>query len=321
MPSKILVTGAAGFIGYHVSKALAESHTVIGIDNYSDYYNPDLKRDRVSILTNESNFSFIKMDIVDRQKLSALFKMERFDIIVHLAAQAGVRHSIENPRPYIDTNIVGTFNILEGCRYNSNLKHLVYASSSSVYGRSAKTPFSEEDLVREPSSLYAASKRSVELMVESYNHLYKLPCTGLRFFTVYGPWGRPDMAYYKFTELLYNNQPIPLYNRGKHERAMTYISDIVDGVKTVAESQPESHKIYNLGHYKTVDLLTLVNTLGSLTKKEINLEYLPFQSGDVLKTSANINLAGKDFGYSPKVDFRKGLENFVDWYKWYHKIT
>ncbi len=316
---KILITGATGFIGYHTSQALSKQHTVIGIDNFSEYYDPQLKRDRLLQLVSNPNFFFVELDIINRKELPILFKREKFDIVIHLAAQPGVLYSIKDPEPYIDTNLVGTANLLEACRHN-NVKHLIYASSSSVYGRNTKIPFSEDDSVDLPSSLYAATKRSTELMVESYSYLYDMTCTGLRFFTVYGPWGRPDMAYYKFTELLYNNKPIPLYNKGKHRRDMTYIDDVVDGIAAVVESEPKGHHIYNLGNTNPIELWTLVYELQDLTQKKTVILKLPLQGGDVLETYANIDRAFKDFGYHPKIQLHEGLENFIAWYKQYNKI-
>lgn len=316
---KILVTGAAGFIGYHTSKALSKQHIVFGIDNFYEYYDPQLKKDRISQLVKVPSFFFTKLDITDRKELPVYFKREKFDVVVHLAAQPGILYSIKHPESYIDNNLVGTANLLEACRH-SNVKHLVYASSSSVYGRNVDIPFLEDDPVRLPSSLYAATKRAVELMVESYNHLYKLPCTGLRFFTVYGPWGRPDMAYYKFTKLLYDNKSISLYNEGKHKRDMTYIDDIVEGITAVIRGKPIGHRIYNLGNTNPILLWTLLRELEDLVQRTAIIQKLPFQEGDVLETYANIDRASKDFGYQPKVQLHEGLENFIDWYKWYHKV-
>lgn len=327
---KILVTGAAGFIGYHVCKSLSELNTVIGIDNYSTYYNINLKKDRITTLASlnipsaslniSSAFSFVHMTIINIEALDLLFKKEKFDIVIHLAAQAGVRYSIEHPRLYIETNLVGTANLLELCRQH-DIKHFVYASSSSVYGRNTKIPFSEDDPVRLPSNLYAVTKRSIELMAESYTYLHKLPTTGLRFFTVYGPWGRPDMAYYKFTELLYSNQPIPLFNKGKHRRDMTYVDDIIEGILAVVDGKPEGSHIYNLGNNTPVELWTLVHELERLTERKAIIQEMPFQEGDVLETYANIELAHKDFGYQPRVQLAEGLGYFIDWYKWYRKAN
>lgn len=333
---KILVTGAAGFIGFHVSKKLVEKgHTVVGIDNLNDYYDVGLKISRLEELgihkehiddgsmvqsTKYNGFRFCKMDITDRSALPNLFQSEKFDVVCHLAAQAGVRYSLENPEAYIDSNIVGFLNILECCRIHK-IKHLVYASSSSVYGENKSVPFKTTDNVDFPISLYAASKKSNELMAHTYSHLYQLPTTGLRFFTVYGPWGRPDMAMFLFTSAILNGKPIKVFNNGNMERDFTYIDDIVKGVVLILEadvSTRHAYKIYNIGNNKPVQLMAFVEAiekeLGITAKKEL----LPMQDGDVPKTWADVQDLIADFGYSPKTSIEEGVANFVKWYKEYH---
>jgi UDP-glucuronate 4-epimerase len=331
---KVLVTGAAGFIGFHVAKELlARGDTVIGIDNINDYYDVALKEGRLNALADlplSGNFTFIKMDIANREQMATLFASSAFDKVVHLAAQAGVRYSIENPHAYVDSNLTGFMNILEGCRHNI-IQHLVYASSSSVYGSNESTPFAVTDNVDHPVSLYAASKKANELMAHTYSHLYQLPTTGLRFFTVYGPWGRPDMALFKFTEAILNKKPIEVFNYGNHHRDFTYIDDIVSGVilslDNVAEGNenwdgknpdPSSSKapwkIYNIGAHNPVNLLKFIETLEAALGKEAIKEMLPMQPGDVQNTYADVSALAKDTGYQPKTDLVEGIGNFVAWY-------
>jgi UDP-glucuronate 4-epimerase len=332
---KVLVTGAAGFIGFHVAKdLLARGDTVIGIDNINDYYDVTLKEGRLNALAEDAlsgNFTFIKMDIADRNQMETLFASSGFDKVVHLAAQAGVRYSIENPHAYVDSNLIGFMNILEGCRHNKT-KHLVYASSSSVYGSNESTPFAVTDNVDHPVSLYAASKKANELMAHTYSHLYQLPTTGLRFFTVYGPWGRPDMALFKFTEAILNEKPIQVFNYGNHHRDFTYIDDIVSGVilslDNVAQGNenwdgknpdPSSSKapwrIYNIGARNPVNLLKFIETLEEALGKPALKEMLPMQPGDVPDTYADVSALTNDTGYQPKTDLVEGVQNFVNWYR------
>ncbi|MDO6811812.1 NAD-dependent epimerase [Tenacibaculum soleae] len=333
---KILVTGAAGFIGFHLSKKLLDKgHTVIGIDNINDYYNVDLKYDRLkelgiqketaaafykeNISSTYSDFKFRRINLEDKEALVALFEQEKFDVVCNLAAQAGVRYSIENPDAYIQSNIVGFLNILECARYN-NIKHLVYASSSSVYGANAKIPFSEEDKVDTPVSLYAATKKSNELMAYTYSHLYKIPTTGLRFFTVYGPWGRPDMAPMLFADAISNDRPIKVFNYGKMQRDFTYIDDIVAGIERVLVSDIKDrtlYKVYNIGNNNSVKLLDFISEIEKNIGKEAKKELLPIQLGDVEKTWANVNDLMKDYNYKPNTLLSKGIKEFINWFKNY----
>ena len=332
---KILVTGSAGFIGSALTlRLLNRGDEVIGIDNHNDYYDPDLKEARLSRHINDANYTHIRMGIEDRDSVKSLFKKHKFDSVVNLAAQAGVRYSIENPNAYIDTNIVGFTNILEGCRHN-NIKHLVYASSSSVYGSNTKMPFSIHDNVDHPLSLYAASKKANELMAHTYSHLYSLPTTGLRFFTVYGPWGRPDMALFKFTKSILAGKKIQVFNYGKHQRDFTYIDDIIEGVIRVLDKpakpneewngdQPDSGsslapwRVYNIGNNNPVDLMDYIKSI----EEELNLkalkELLPLQPGDVPDTYANVEDLIRDFNYKPNTPLKKGIRKFVNWYKDYY---
>ena len=333
---KILVTGAAGFIGYHVSKKLLElGHEVVGLDNVNDYYDVNLKFDRLKELgVNReeaeefynccssaifSNFSFFRINLEDKSELLDLFIKENFDVVCHLAAQAGVRYSIENPDVYIQSNIIGFLNILECCRHNQ-INHLVYASSSSVYGKNAKIPFSESDQVDSPVSLYAATKKSNELMAHTYSHLYQIPTTGLRFFTVYGPWGRPDMSPILFAEAISNNRPIKVFNHGDMERDFTYIDDIVEGILRVIGknvSERVMYKIYNIGNNKSVNLMDFIesieNSLGKVSEKKM----MPIQPGDVKRTWANVDALIKDFNYKPRITIEEGVNKFIEWYHKY----
>ncbi|MCK0192567.1 NAD-dependent epimerase [Arenibacter sp. F20364] len=340
---KILVTGAAGFIGFHVTRLLMKKgHEVIGLDNINDYYDTNLKFDRLKELgisyknakkfnklstsrTNPDSFRFIRLNLEDREALPLLFQKNHFEVVCNLAAQAGVRYSLENPEAYIDSNIVGFLNILECCRHY-NIEHLVYASSSSVYGLNKKVPFETTDNVDHPISLYAATKKSNELMAHTYSHLYGFASTGLRFFTVYGPWGRPDMAMFLFTDAIIQGKPIKVFNQGQMERDFTYIDDIAEGVVRVIEkdtkeriNKRQSYKIYNIGNNNSVKLLDFIeaieNNLGIRAKRE----YLPMQAGDVEKTWANVEALINDFDYKPNTPIQKGIELFIQWYKEYYK--
>lgn len=331
---KILVTGAAGFIGFHVSKKLLGlGHEVVGLDNINNYYDVNLKFDRLKELGIKSedaeqfntscnssifpNFSFFRMNLEDKSELLGLFKNERFEVVCNLAAQAGVRYSIENPDVYIQSNIVGFLNILEGCRYNE-IKHLVYASSSSVYGNNAKIPFSEADQVDVPVSLYAATKKSNELMAHTYSHLYQFPTTGLRFFTVYGPWGRPDMSPILFADAIFKNRPINVFNNGEMERDFTFIYDIVDGVSKVIQSDVKNlkklYRIYNIGNSCSVKLLDFIEAIEDSFKTKTDKNLMPMQMGDVKRTWADVSSLINDFNYKPETDIKEGVSKFADWY-------
>lgn len=350
---KILITGTAGFIGYHLaSKIIGEGYEVIGLDNINDYYDVNLKLSRLKNMGIEKpqikeakliqsklypNFKFIKTNLEEKERLFELFKKEKFDKVCNLAAQAGVRYSLENPYAYINSNVIGFLNILEACRHN-RVKHLVYASSSSVYGLNENMPFSVMDNVDHPISLYAASKKSNELMAHTYSHLYGLPTAGLRFFTVYGPWGRPDMALFLFTKAILDNKPIDIYNHGKMQRDFTYIDDIVDGILHVIENQPKGnpnwtgknpdpsssvapYRLYNIGNSSPVKLMDFIaaieEKLGITAKKN----YLPMQPGDVPATWANVDGLKEDFNYCPKTSIEQGVDKFIEWYLSYYKIN
>jgi UDP-glucuronate 4-epimerase len=335
---KILVTGAAGFIGFHTClKLVNKGHEVYGIDNINDYYEPQLKFDRLNelgfsqveteLFKNEvqsakfTSLRFSRIDLVDTKSIDNLFKQEQFELVCNLAAQAGVRYSIENPKAYIDSNISGFLNILEGCR-NHKVKHLVYASSSSVYGQNKKVPFETTDNVDHPISLYAATKKSNELMAHTYGHLYGFKTTGLRFFTVYGPWGRPDMAYYLFADAISNNRPIKVFNNGEMERDFTYIDDIVKGVTKIIEKNIDSrdnYKIYNIGNNKTESLHNFIATIEKVMGKKAIKEMYPMQQGDVPRTFANIDKLIHDIGYKPCTSIKVGLGKFIEWFKKYEK--
>lgn len=331
---KVLVTGMAGFIGYHVALRLAkEGHHVYGVDNINDYYDTQLKYDRLNelgipqedsfielkecISNKFENIRFKKLDLANNIEINYLFETEKFDKVCHLAAQAGVRYSLENPRSYIDSNITGFFNILECCRHH-NVKHIVYASSSSVYGNNKKIPFEEDDRVDNPISLYAATKRSNELMAYTYNHLYNFQTTGLRFFTVYGPWGRPDMAIYLFANAISNNKPIKVYNNGKLERDFTFIDDITEGVYKVLVNDSVGNNVYNIGNGKPVKLLEFINEIEKGLQKKAKKIFVGMQQGDVESTNADTSLFEKNFSYSPKTSINNGIKNFLDWYKNYN---
>lgn len=327
---KYLITGSAGFIGNFVAERLClEGHDVIGIDNLNNYYSVELKLSRLERLYKFKNFKFIKIDISDRERIAKLFSDENFDRVIHLAAQAGVRYSIENPMAYVDSNLTGMMTILEGCRHN-NVGHLVYASSSSVYGNQQKIPFSENDSVDTPISLYAATKKSNELMAHTYSHLYSLPTTGLRFFTVYGPWGRPDMAPYKFTKAILENKPIEVYNNGNLQRDFTFIDDIVEGVIAIQNRPPNKtienpqnkysafYQVFNIGNNKPVELRTFIDAIERATGKDATKILLPMQPGDTFKTIADTNQLESICNFRPNTDIYSGIEKFVAWYKSYH---
>ena len=334
---KIIVTGSAGFIGYSLCmKLLEKGNFVIGIDNHNDYYDTKIKDARLARLEKNSNYTHYQIDLVDRKSLDEIFKNNIIEKVVNLAAQAGVRYSMENPIAYINSNIVGFAHILENCRYN-NVNHLVYASTSSVYGANTKIPFSEHDSANHPLSVYAASKKSNELMAHSYSHLYQLPTTGLRFFTVYGPWGRPDMALFKFTKAILEEKPIDVFNHGNHTRDFTYIDDIVEGIiKTLSEApsinknwnsnQPDHAtseapwRIYNIGNNNPVKLMDYIFALEKALEKKAQINFLPLQPGDVPNTYANIDNLEKKFNYKPSTSVADGVSNFVKWYKNFYKI-
>jgi UDP-glucuronate 4-epimerase len=334
---KILITGAAGFIGAHLAKELIENGAeVVGLDNINDYYDPKLKKDRMAALAECDNFSHVNINLEDRPGMEKLFQTHNFDVVVNLAAQAGVRYSLINPHAYIDTNIVGFVNILEGCRH-SGVKHLVYASSSSVYGANTRMPFSAHDNVDHPVSLYAASKKSNELMAHTYSHLFGLPTTGLRFFTVYGPWGRPDMALFLFTKAILEGKPIDVFNNGNMERDFTYIDDIVGGVVRVIDKIPEGdfnwqgdspdpassycpYRVYNIGNNNKEQLLRYIQVLEDCLGKKADKNFMPLQPGDVPATYADVDDLVKDFNYKPDTSIDEGIERFVRWYKEYYQI-
>ena len=324
--SKILITGCAGFIGFHLSRFLLEQgEEVTGIDNLNDYYEVSLKEARLGLLKPYDGFSFRKGDIADKETVKTLFEEEKPEIVVNLAAQAGVRYSIENPQAYIDSNLVGFFNILEGCRHYP-VKHLLYASSSSVYGNQQKTPFSVEDPVDHPISLYAATKKSNELMAHAYCHLYGIPSTGLRFFTVYGPFGRPDMAYFSFAKKIYAGQPIQVFNQGDLYRDFTYIDDIVKGIVAMLKHPPvpneagDRYKVYNIGNHTPVKLLDFIETLEKALGEKAEKVFLPMQPGDVYQTYADVTELMKDFDFKPSTPIAEGLERFAEWYKEYYQV-
>ena len=336
---KILVTGVAGFIGFHTClKLVSQGHEVYGIDNINDYYDPKLKFDRLNelgfneveskLFKNEvksakfNSLRFSRIDLVDHESIDNLFKQEQFEVVCNLAAQAGVRYSIENPKAYIDSNISGFLNILEGCR-NHKVKHLVYASSSSVYGENKKVPFETTDNVDHPISLYAATKKSNELMAHTYGHLYVFKTTALRFFTVYGPWGRPDMAYYLFADAISNDQPIKVFNNGEMERDFTYIDDIVNGVTKIIEKNidtREHYKIYNIGNNKTESLQFFIKTIEQAIGKKAIKRMYPMQPGDVPRTFADVDELIKDYKYSPSTDISSGIDSFISWFNSYYKL-
>lgn len=334
---KYLVTGAAGFIGFYVSqRLLAAGHSVVGIDNLNDYYDVSLKLARLSQLENKDGFEFIKLDLADREGMAALFAGQRFERVIHLAAQAGVRYSIENPLAYADSNLVGFVNILEGCRHNK-VGHLLYASSSSVYGLNKKQPFSTDDSVDHPVSLYAATKKANELMAHTYSHLYGLPTTGLRFFTVYGPWGRPDMALFKFTKAMLAGQSIDVYNHGEMRRDFTYIDDIAEAIVrlqdvipqsdpnwTVEQGSPASSSapycVYNIGNNNPVKLMAYISALEKALGMEAVKNMLPMQPGDVHETSADTQPLSQAIGFAPETSVEQGVQKFVEWYRDFYQV-
>lgn len=335
--SKILVTGAAGFIGFHLARhLLARGDAVVGLDNLNDYYDPSLKRARVKHLRDQPDFRFVKMDLADRGETARLFSTERFDLVAHMAAQAGVRYSLTDPHAYVDSNLVGFTNVLEGCRH-SEIEHLVYASSSSVYGANTRMPYSVHQNVDHPISLYAATKKANELMAHTYSHLYDLPTTGLRFFTVYGPWGRPDMALFLFTKAILAGKPIDVFNHGKMRRDFTYIDDIVEGITrtldVTARPSPEwtsdapdpaasraPYRVYNIGNSQPVELLRLIEVLESCLGRKAEMRLVDIQPGDVPATFADVDDLERDTGFRPVVSIEDGVSRFVDWYRDYYQI-
>ena len=314
MDNKILVTGAAGFIGYHLTKSLLnDGFSVLGVDNLNDYYDVELKQARLNQLISHKNFIFNKIDIANKNQIEEVFLNNRISKVVNLAAQAGVRYSIDNPYAYLESNLVGFLNIIELCRHN-HVEGLIYASSSSVYGSNIKTPFDINDKTDSPISLYAATKKSNELIASSYSHLYDLNTTGLRFFTVYGPWGRPDMAYYIFTDKIINNQPIKVFNNGNLKRDFTYIDDIVFGIKAAIKKNYKC-EIFNLGNNKSENIMDLIRLIENRLKRKASIDYQPIQKGDVKETYASIGKSCEMLNYSPKIDIKKGIHKFIDWYK------
>lgn len=332
---KILVTGAAGFIGFHLSsRLLADGYEVIGADNLNDYYDVSMKKERVNILEKMPGFRFFKLDLLDAESLNSIFESYPVDIVINLAAQAGVRYSITHPHSYVESNITGFLNVLEACR-NYSVKHLIYASSSSVYGANEKVPFSTSDPIDHPVSMYAATKKADELMAHAYSHLFNIPTTGLRFFTVYGPWGRPDMAYYSFTRDIIEGKKIQVFNHGDMRRDFTYIDDIVEGIIRLLHRSPSAnsdwdrknpepntsfapYKIYNIGNNHPVQLTDFIQILEKLIGKKAHMEFLPMQPGDVKETYADIADLQREIGFSPATPLEIGLSRFVEWYKSYH---
>jgi UDP-glucuronate 4-epimerase len=332
----ILVTGAAGFIGFHVAqRLLSAGRKVVGLDSLNNYYDPKLKEARLDILTRHSDFSFTKLDLADRESMKALFVRHRFGVVIHLAAQAGVRYSLQNPHAYIDANIEGFLNVIEGCRHN-DCQHLLFASSSSVYGANTKLPFSVQDNVDHPISLYAASKKANELMAHAYSHLYKIPATGLRFFTVYGPWGRPDMAMFIFAKAILEGKPIRLFNHGNMQRDFTYIDDVAEAVVRLIDHPPQANpawsgtkpdpatsaapwKIYNIGNNRPEELLHVVSLLEKEFGRTAIKEMLPMQPGDVPATYADIEDLAREIGFRPATTIEDGIRSFAKWFRDYHK--
>lgn len=321
---QILVTGAAGFIGYYLSdKLLALGYEVYGVDNLNDYYDVSLKQARLAQLLPQTSFTFEYLDLSDRDAVARLFANNNFDCVINLAAQAGVRYSLKNPHAYVDSNLVGFTNVLEGCRH-SKIKHLIFASSSSVYGANTKVPFSVSDRTDCPVSLYAATKKANELMAYSYSHLYDIPMTGLRFFTVYGPWGRPDMAYFKFTQAIAQGKPIDVYNYGKMKRDFTYIDDVIEAVTRIIPHRPQRsgqppYKVYNLGNNSPVELGEFICAIETALGKPAKKNLLPMQPGDVVTTYADIDKLTTNFDFKPSTSINRGIEKFVDWYRQYYE--
>lgn len=332
---KLLVTGAAGFIGARLIEMYKDADEIVGIDNLNDYYDVSLKEERLKKLSNLDNFRFIKMDLADKQAIMDLFSEEKFDVVVNLGAQAGVRYSIENPYAYMDSNVMGLMNILEAARHNP-VNHLIYASSSSVYGGNSKVPFSTEDNVDHPVSLYAATKKSSELMAHAYSNLYHIPTTGLRFFTVYGPMGRPDMAYYGFADKIVRGEPIQVFNNGDMMRDFTYIDDIVEGVIRLIPKAPVAnpewtekdgissswapYKVYNIGNNQPVRLMDFIETIEKHLGMKAEKEFLPMQQGDVKQTFADVSDLEKAIGFKPSTSLDEGIKKFVEWYKGYYNL-
>ena len=334
---RFLVTGCAGFIGYHLAKRLLDNGSeLVGLDNLNAYYDPNLKLARLAQLESRPTFRFAKLDLADRAAVEHLFQTEKFDVVLHMAAQAGVRYSLTNPFAYVDANLVGFATVLEGCRHSS-VRHLVFASSSSVYGANTKMPFSVHDNVDHPLSLYAATKKANELMAHTYAHLYGLPCTGLRFFTVYGPWGRPDMALFLFTERILQDKPIDVYNYGRMRRDFTYIDDAIEPVIRVMDRIPAPssawsgdrpdpgtssapYRIYNVGNSQPVELMRLVRVLEASLGKKAKMNLLPLQAGDVLATYADVEDLAHDVGFQPQTSIEEGVERFVRWYREYYSV-
>ncbi|MBC2715428.1 MAG: NAD-dependent epimerase [Desulfobacteraceae bacterium] len=332
----ILITGAAGFIGFHLAKRLlGDGFNVFGVDNLNDYYDVNLKKDRLKLLTQNPRFTFFQTDLCDLEGLKKIFNAHPVDVVVNLAAQAGVRYSLINPHAYVESNLVGFVNILECCRHN-HVKHLVFASSSSVYGANTNMPFSVHDNVDHPVSLYAATKKSNELMAHTYSHLYNLPCTGLRFFTVYGPWGRPDMALFLFTKAILDNKPIKVFNHGKMQRDFTYIDDIVEGVVRVINAVPEPnlnwsgdapdcgtsykpYRIFNIGNNNPVELMRFIEAIEKALGRKAEKELMDIQPGDVAATYANIDDLYNAVGFKPETSIEEGIEKFIEWYKSYYQ--
>ena len=333
----ILVTGAAGFIGFHLAKKLLDAgHDVLGYDNVNDYYDPKLKEARLAVLNDHEEFIFYRKDLMDEQALAKVFDDHNPRLVVHLAAQAGVRYSLINPKAYMESNAIGFFNILEACRHH-DVEHLVYASSSSVYGMNEKMPFSTRHNVDHPISLYGATKRFNELMAHTYSHLYNLPTTGLRFFTVYGPWGRPDMALFLFTKAILKGDPIEVYNNGEMKRDFTYIDDIIDGLLSILDSPPKDvnywngqitdpssskapFRLYNIGNNSPVNLMDFINEIEEKLGKKAKINYKPLQPGDVVASHADVDGLVKDFGYQPATTVVDGIRKFIEWYKEYYNI-
>ena len=332
-----LVTGAAGFIGFHVSqRLLAAGHQVVGIDNLNDYYDVNLKHARLNLIKADPGFTFIEMDLADRDAMASLFDQQKFQRVIHLGAQAGVRYSIENPHAYADSNLTGHLNILEGCRHHK-IEHLLYASSSSVYGLNRKMPFSTEDSVDHPVSLYAATKKANELMSHTYSHLYQLPTTGLRFFTVYGPWGRPDMALFKFTRAMIAGEAIDVYNQGQMKRDFTYIDDIAEAIVRLQDVIPQQddnwtvetgspatssapYRVYNIGNSQPVTLINYIEAIEKALGITARKNLMPMQPGDVLETSADTEALFKAIGFKPQTGVEEGVKNFVDWYRDFYRV-
>ena len=333
---KILVTGAAGFIGFHLARRLLQKgETVVGLDNLNPYYDVTLKEARLALLEKNGAFRFVRADVADRKAMAALFESERFELVVHLAAQAGVRYSLENPHAYVESNLVGFMNVLEGCRHR-DVRHLIFASSSSVYGANTRTPFSVHDNVDHPLSLYAATKKANELMAHTYASLYGLPCTGLRFFTVYGPWGRPDMALFLFTRAILEGRPIDVFNEGRMERDFTYIDDIVEGVARIMERIPAPdaawnsahpdpaisfapYRLYNIGNNRPVALMDFIAILEGHLGREAKKNFLPMQAGDVPATFADVDDLMADADFKPATPIEEGIGRFVAWYREYYR--